>query len=451
MRYFVLYVFFLLTGLCYAQTTHQSNLNFVKGSMSIVNQKDFISVEHTLKNYIEDDLKINLNHNLVKVQLLRDKNTSLYALIHIFSHHFFTFHTIRVNFKNNGNNGFNIVSADPNYQIKSEDITNQNKILQTKAGACPQEYNTGNPLFVIVSPYLNNSTNNITNSLNMISDYVNQNKNYQLVKLYNKEVTVQDYKNILACPNLLQMLTISSEDNMGKTFFLDDGLFDAEYFNQIEFDPFNSIFVLNVCNSFRNVEKGFCKTITEMPRHPVIYSAGSTELLIYGSPETYACMWHRFLVEHSAPSPDILNECAKKNDPSFEGYANGIYFIGDIFGDSSGNKATILIQTDQKREFQIEPGAYKIVMLNSKENITSYSININGKKLICSANTDNTISLINNTGLRTGQFYLNHYEAKGNIAESCDYEEVSRSPRRPGQETRDIYGIYPYEKCYQNK
>ncbi len=406
------------------------------------NNPGLINVESNIKAYIANNMQEYNTKDIIRVQILRNNNLSWYALIHVFSKQFFKFHTIRINLTQDGSK---IIAINKQYEIVTNDILNQDKILNIKTGVCPQEYLSNKALFVLVSASANDNATNIAKSLDIIVQDLKKDKNYTLVKLYNKKVTVQDYKNILACPNLSKMITISSEDDMGKTFFLDDGLFNAEYFNQVNFNQDNSVFVLNVCNSFRNVKNGFCRNITSMPRHPTIYTAGSSELLIYGSPETYACMWHQYLTKQIMPNVDILQECARQNDPSFEGYNNGIYFVGDFI---NGN-AKVIVRTNYGRIIVIPTGDYKIINLAKSESIINYSMNIQGKTISCSANKDNTVELIKNRGLRTGEFYLD-YDSRTEIPSYCEYSEVSRMERRPGHETRDIYGLYPEQKCYEN-
>jgi hypothetical protein len=433
----LLLIFWSVAGWSYASPQVEFMGNYINK-----NNPGLVNAENNIKAYIADNVQDYNRKDSIRVQILRNNNLSWYALIHVLSKRFFKFHTIRINLTQDGSK---IIAINKNYEILANDILNQNKILSVKAGLCPQEYLNNKDLFVLVSPSANDTATNIAKSLDKISEDLKKDKNYTLVKLYNKKVTVQDYKNILACPNLSKMITISSEDDMGKTFFLDDGLFDAEYFNQVNFNQDNSVFVLNVCNSFRNVNNGFCSNITSMPKHPTIYTAGSTELLIYGSPETYACMWHQYLIKQAVPSIETLQECARQNDPSFEGYSNGVYFVGDVVD----SKAKVIVRTNYGRIIVIPTGDYKIVTLAKGESIINYSMNIQGKTIFCSANKDNKVELIKNRGLRTGEFYLD-YDSRTEIPSYCEYAEVSRMERRPGHETRDIYGLYPEQKCYEN-
>lgn len=434
----ILLTFWSFMGWVYASP----QINFINDDYISRNNREYSSVENAVKAYITDNMQEFNNKDIIRIQVLRNNNLSWYALVHIFSKTFFKFHTFRINLTRDGSK---ITAVNKNYEILANDILNQNKLLRVTTGICPQEYLNKKNLFVLVSPAANDSATNIAKSLDLISEDLKKDKNYTLVKLYNKNVTVQDYKNILACSNLSKMITISSEDDLGKTFYLDDGLFDAEYFNQVNFNQDNSVFVLNVCNSFRNVQDGFCRNITRMPKPPTIYTAGSTQLLIYGSPETYACMWHQYLIKQAMPSIETLQECARQNDPSFEGYNNGVYFVGDVVD----NKAKVIVRTNYGRIIVIPTGDYKIVTLAKGESVINYSINIDGNTISCVANKENKIELIKNKGLRTGEFYLN-YDSREKIPSYCEYEEVSRLKRWPGDETRDIYGLYPTQRCYEN-
>jgi len=366
---------------------------------------------------------------LIQVQLVQTVSER-YLLVHLISRYYFSYRIIRINLNLNNSIKYPIIK---NYHLQPADFLAQSN-NDGVAPQCPAQYQTGKPLFVIGTPYYKNFEN-ITHSVDALSQAVLNTHQYQLVKLLGNDATIQNYQNVLACPTLKYFFHMghSTSDGNSQAFVLSNGDFDATYFSQNP--PLNlrdKTITLDSCELFDQVKQGFCPIVGTMPNAPQTYSSGSSDLLIYGSVETYTCFW-KAILQGAPVSQTTLAQCAISHDPSVGNSRSGIYFV---------NQGTpVFIQTNQ-RVITIQPNDYALLKLNNGEMVTQYAIKINQQTVACTPNPMNRTTLLNNPNLTAGEFTLSEVDGT-----TCQFYDVSRMIRNGGL-SRDIYGFYPTQSCY---
>src|SRR3990167_1079033 len=373
----------------------------------------------------------NSPYGSVSVELLRNNN-SRYLLVHLMSRYFLSYEIMRINLNADGSIMYPVI---PNYKIQHADFLAQSSELKNSIPVCPVEYQTGKPLFVIASPAYTD-TSSINRSVNRLRKAIFSTGQYQLVQLLDDNATVQNYQNILACSNLAYFAHFGGSDDYGQSFALVDGDFDATYFSQNPQLNFSDKAIsLDSCNLFDQVDQGFCPILKTISKGLTAYTSGSSQLLIWGSAETYACFWKKVL-RGETMTQSTLQQCAVAYDPSVPHSQSGIYFVG-----SRDNAAKVLIQTNQ-RSISIAPHDYIVLKLSNGEKVVQYAMSIAGQNTICTPDPTNRITLLNNTALLSGEFILNFLDDG-----TCQFTEVSRLERN-GNITRDIYGFSPQEQCF---
>lgn len=288
------------------------------------------------------------NYRSVKVQLLLTRKADPYLVAHLMSRYVSSYKMMRINLTKDG---AIIYPIQQNYQLTAEDFAAQRGYAKNNQPTCPTEYQTGKPLFVIGTPgYISGDyagDSSTYHAVNTVSQAVLNNKQYQLVQLLDGNATIANYQNVLSCPNLKYFFHIGGEDDYGKSFFLTDGDFDASFFkNNPQLDLSGKVISFDTCRAFDQVQDGFCQSITLMPKPPLVYTAGSSQLLMWGSTETYACFWEKILEDNSPLTKETLENCAMQYDPSVPGSRAGIYFIGEQLFDGPVNNKRVVIKTN---------------------------------------------------------------------------------------------------------
>lgn len=378
---------------------------------------------------------INISHNsrykLIAVKFIQT-TMERYLLVHLMSRYYFSYHIIRINLNPNNSIQYPIIK---NYHLQPADFLAQTNNIVGVASQCPVQYQTGKPLFVIGTPYYADMVS-VMRSVDALSQAVSNTKQYQLVKLLDSNATIQNYQNILACPTLQYFFHIghSDIDDNGQAFVLNDGDFYATYFSHNpQLNLKNTAITLDSCELFDQVNPGFCPILSKLRNAPLAYSSGSSELLIYGSPETYTCFWEAILQGQSI-TQSTLTQCALSHDPSMRNSQSGTYFIAA--------DTPIYVQTNQ-RLITLQPGdGYTILKLNNGEMVTQYAIKNNNQMIACTPDPTNRIALLNNPNLTAGEFVLDDPDHS-----ACQFFEVSRM-QRDDNLSRDIYGFFPTQSCY---
>lgn len=426
----------LLTSACYADVPiyRMSNaVNLLASACKPAVNVKAITTESLA--YLHINIGENSPYASAQVKLLISDTGNRYLLIHLMSRYYFSSRIIRVNLNSDNRITYPIIL---NYHLKKSDFIAQSNplnVLLDKKPSCPSEYMNSRPLVVVVSPAYSD-TSSVYQSINKISKAVDANPQYQLVQLLDKNATVENYQNVLACPNLKYFIHFGGSDDYGQSFVLANGDFKATYFSenpQLNFG--NKAISLDSCNLFDQVSQGFCPILTKMKHKLSVFSAGSSQLLIWGSAETYACFWKNVL-EGASMTQKTLQQCAVKYDPSVPNSQAGIYFVG---ARNSSNQ--LVIQTNQRKVI-VTPRDYTVLKLSSGEMVTRYAMKeSDGQSYTCTPNPMNRITLINNPKLKAAEFGLS---LEGN---NCQYTEISRIVRN-GNITRDIYGFSPAQSCF---
>lgn len=386
-------------------------------------------------NHAHINISNNSRYAFAQVKLIQTASER-YLLVHLMSRYYFSYQIVRINLNTNNTIQYPLIT---HYHLRSSDFLAQSNNITDVTPECPTQYQTGKPLFVIATPSYE-YYKSISNSVDALSKAVLKTHQYQLVKLLDNDATIQNYQNILACPNLKYFAHFGGSDDYGQSFALSDGDFDATYFSQNpQLNLNNKIISLDSCNLFDQVDQGFCPILSKMTNPPLAYTAGSSQLLIYGSAETYACFWKKILA--GAPiTQSTLSECAVAHDPSVRGSQSGIYLTGNTLTEYPD--AQVLIQTNQ-RVIQIQPNNYTVLKLHNGEMVTQYSVTNDGYSTVCAPSSKNRVMLLNNPGLNSGEFVLSAFD-KG----TCVFSDISRMQRN-GDLTRDIYGFDPGQSCFQ--
>lgn len=358
-----------------------------------------------------------------------------YLLVHLMSRYYFSYQIVRINLNPDNSIKYPIIK---NYHLKPDDFLTQSNNIVGVAPECPAQYQMGKPLFVIGTPAYK-YYKSVSRSVDALSKAVLKTHQYQLVTLLDNNATVQNYQNILACPNLKYFFHIGGSDDYGQSFALSDGDFNATYFSQnSQLNLSDKAISFDSCNLFDQVNQGFCPILSKMNNAPLAYTAGSSQLLIYGSAETYTCFWKKVL-NGALMTQSTLKKCAISHDPSVRNSQSGTYVIG---AQEPGSQ--ILVQTNQ-RTIIIQPNDYIVLKLYNGEMVTHYAIKNSEQTLamICTADPTNRVALLNNPNLTAGEFKLNYQG--GN---TCEFSEISRMQRN-GDISRDIYGFRPGKSCFK--
>lgn len=422
---------FLITS-TYADITIRVMPN--TGSSELSNQPTKATIQSITKQALARE-HVNISNNsrykFIAVKFIQTESER-YLLVHLMSRYYFSYRIIRINLNLDNSIKYPIIK---NYHLQPADFSAQSNNIASVASACPAQYQTGKPLFVIGTPYYTDFVS-ATRSVDALSQAVSNTQQYQLVKLLDNNATIQNYQNILTCPNLKYFFHIghSTIDGDGQAFVLHDGDFDATYFSQNpQLNLNNKTITLDSCELFDQVNKGFCPILSKMSNAPLVYSSGSSELLVYGSPETYACFWEAILQGQSL-TQSTLAQCALLHDPSMRNSQSGVYLLA---GDTP-----LYVQTNQ-RLITIQPSdGYTILKLHNGEMITQYAIKNNEQMIACTPDPTNRITLLNNAELTAGEFILNDSDSN-----TCQFSEISRMQRTGGL-SRDIYGFYPAQSCF---
>lgn len=375
------------------------------------------------------------NHSpyaFIQVKLIKT-TSSRYLLAHLMSRYYFSYQIIRINLTANNAIQYPVIK---NYHLQTADFFAQSNNIVGVTPQCPAQYQTGKPLFVIGTPYYT-EFKSVSLSVDALSQAVLKTNQYQLVKLIGNDATIQNYQNILACPTLKYFFHIGHSDEDARAFVLSDGDFDATYFSQNpQLNLRDKVISLDSCELFDQVDQGFCPILSKIKNPPLAYTSGSSELLIYGSPETYACFWKKVLA--GAPmTQSTLAQCAIAYDPSVRNSQSGTYLLG---ADDPGTP--VIIKTNQ-RTITIQPADYTVLKLHNGEMVTQYIMQKSGKPMNCTPDPTNRVTLLNNPTLTAGEFELNAEDSN-----SCEFSEMSRI-ERDGNLTRDIYGFHPAQSCFK--
>lgn len=358
-----------------------------------------------------------------------------YIILHLLSKLYFSAHNIRINLTKTHQIQYPIVL---HYKMTAADFERQNTQLGVTQPQCPAEYENKGPLFVIGSPF-NNLFANIPKAVQTLTKEINQTHQYYLVTLLNNDATVQNYENIMMCPNLKYFFNIGHSDEDMTSIVLSDGDLEANFFQkQSALDLHKTGIIYDSCLLDDNTPHGFCPIFNAMPKKPAFYSSGSTELLIFGSVETYACFWKHVLAGEPA-STNILNQCAQQYDPSVKGSHAGIDIISDL------EHASTIVTTNQ-RTITISPSkVYTHFNLQPGEKVTSYAVKnlTSGASLQCKPYDKNVSQLIGNTSLTHAEFET-LYDSNDNTCTYTDIEHIVRD----GNFMRDIYGLQPTQSCF---
>lgn len=358
-----------------------------------------------------------------------------YIILHLLSKLYFSAKSIRINLTNTHQIQYPIIM---HYKMTATDFERQNLQLSVTQPKCPTEYENIGPLFVIGSPVAN-QFQNISKAIQALTKDINQTHQYHLVTLLNNDATVQNYENIMMCPNLKYFFNIGHSDEDMTSIVLSDGDLEADFFQKHNaLNLKKTGIVYDSCLLDDNTTHGFCPIFNAMPKKPKFYSSGSTELLILGSVETYACYWKHILAGEQA-STDILNQCAEQYDPSVKNSHAGIDIISDL-----ENEATVL-KTNQ-RTITINPSeVYTNFNLHPGEKVTSYAVKnlASGASIQCTPDDKNITQLINNASVTHGEFETLYRGYNS----TCTYIDIGHILRH-GNFTRDIYGIQPNQSCF---
>ncbi|OGT35678.1 MAG: hypothetical protein A3F11_07165 [Gammaproteobacteria bacterium RIFCSPHIGHO2_12_FULL_37_14] len=448
-RAFITTTFFL--SLCWVGLSY-GEIPFTVMSNQLKQKVNNAAIIHTVESALKQS-NINIGrhsqYSSAKIEVIKDSdNNSQYILVHLMSRYFLSYEIIRINLSNDGSVIYPVIK---DYHLNNVDYAAQSISLGDTKPTCPSQYNTGKPLFVIGTPNYgaanedDNSNSSTYQAVNRISRDVLKTHQYQLVQLLDGNATIKNYENILACPNLKYFQHIGGEDVDGESFFLYDGDFDASYFaKNPELNFSGKVISFDTCRAFDQVNNGFCPLITSMKHPPAVYTAGSSELLIFGSPETYACFWHKVLLDEAPVTKETLMSCARKNDPAVLDSHSGIYFIGELPRDMNDQTLNRIIIKTNKRTVGVPPLDYDVFKLQQGEFVKSYSIQSSDEGIVsCAPDPSNKIQLIDNKNLKSGEFVA-EYDSTNN---TCQYSEISRMTRAAGI-TRDIYGFYPEDSCF---
>lgn len=99
--------------------------------------------------------------------------------------------------------------------------------------------------------------------------------------------------------------------------------------------------------------------------------------------------------------------------------------------------------TTNQRTITVAPNDYTVLKLNNGEMVTQYAMQMNKQVVACTPDPTNRVTLLNNPNLTAGEFIPNAQSSN-----ACEFIEISRM-QRDGGLSRDIYGFYPTQHCYQ--
>ncbi len=262
-------------------------------------------------------------------------------------------------------------------------------------------------------------------------------KKNQVKELLGKEATVQNFENYLSCPKLEGIFSSATHDEQGQSFFLYDGDFSYQYFNTQPALNFSKTTIsFNTCYAYKKVTPGLCQSITGLSAKR--YTGGVTPLLLWGSPETYACFWMKVLNDNATPTKALLNSCAQENDPFAKNSQSPLYIVGHFAYEPTYNYFTIKTNLSSYKVSHDD----QYIRLNLAANESIKGVTLTNKKTVIECSGTGSQDLLNKPGLKASEFMLN-FDGK-----TCKITHFKASDYgRLFPQGYTVYGMSPYDQC----
>jgi len=310
--------FLILVALLTAQKTIFANEKYIP--ITVISDSKFstnsLSREY-ITNLVNETLAehhVNLGRNSsflsAKIQLITlvDKK---YLLVYLLNKKRFSFETVKIILDKKNHPSVVI----RHYKLASEDFNNQS-LSQIHENVCPDPSVT----FVTASPmyqYFDNIKSVVDREYTTAKE-----QGYVPHKLTDNQSTIANYLSWLSCPNLKAFAHIGHGSN--SAILLTDGIFNVDAIKKNVHLNKKTILSFNSCEVFNDPMKPTIIDEVQAQR----FSGGISDLLIFGSTETYGCIFNQML-SYGTSMTKALAICEIKYDPAVEGSLSPVYIIND--------------------------------------------------------------------------------------------------------------------------
>jgi hypothetical protein len=407
------------------QSTHPTLIDF----KNLAQARQGNNFEEKLYQLVREALsRKDFKDNNLKLQVSFNQN-HIDILVYLLSKTTFSFSTVKISF----NRKLEII--DVIRPVETTEFTYHQLTANTHATRCPDE----NVRFVIATPVYDPRYANVPPAIDATYEAaIEKYGKDKVVTLLNKDANQENYQNYLSCP-LDAFFSIGHSD--GTQLFLFDGpsLF-ATFFQNTKLNLSNTAIVFNSCLAFSALPNGLCEAITKF--NPIAYSSGISELLIYGSTETYACFWQKVLRSESPLTKKTLQDCALAWDPSVPESQSPVYL--NIGADTyEATKISATIRTNLNNYTVNVETPHITIPFEKYEAITDIILHINQTiEMACPPNKN--ISFI--PGLH-GIEYDVYYNGVDPNQSACLIVNTLEGMTVNGSLFEDYYGIYPNDAC----